>query len=326
LYKSIILLGFIILIGCSISPFDGSGEPNGSIYVAATDTGANELIGAIVQLDGVERPERTPAYLHGISVGEHEIVVKQYGYWNDTLSTSVVGGDTSSASFTLSDVAADQTGLLNFDTQPSGGQLLIDGHAYLVDGQNVIAPATVPLTWGTYNVSAYLDGHATIDPILPKITITAGESNSVVFQLEQTETALLNGKLPFMFKLENDIGDSVSLSDLRGYAILLNFWYVNCVPCQREFPGIDSVYQRHAINGFQVLGIDAGDDDDQVRTFRSDFNLTFQLLLDPDRAVNTQYGVRAYPRNILIDRTGIIHEILGPVTQDELEEKLEEIL
>ncbi len=326
MYKSVIIFGLIIVIGCSIEPFDGSGDPNGSIFVSSVDVDGNELNDVIVLLDGNKRSDHTPTYLHGISVGEHEIVVKRYGFWNDTLSTTVMGGDTTSASFALSEVPADQTGSLSFITQPPGGRLLIDGRAYLVDGQDVIAPATVPLTWGSYRISAYLQGHATIDPILPEVTITARETSTVAFQLEQAETVLQAGSLPFMFKLENDVGDSVSLSDLTGYAVLLNFWYVNCVPCQREFPGIDSVYQRHAIDGFQVLGIDAGDAKERVQQFRSDFNLTFQLLLDPDRAVNTQYGLRAYPRNILIDRTGKIHEILGPVTQDELEEKLLEIL
>lgn len=320
------LFGLILLAGCAIESFDGSGEPNGSIYVASSDGAGNSLSGAAILIDGVTRPERTPSFVHGVSLGSHEVVVKLYGFWNDTLSATVAGGDTVSAEFALSEVPTDQTGQLEFTTLPAGGRLIVDGQFYKVGGMPVTAPAVVDLPWGSYRVSSYLEGYANLTDALPQVTIVAGETTAIEFAHEARQTALQAGMLPFHFTLENDGGDSVSLAEHTGQVVLLNFWYVNCVPCQREFPGIDSVYQRHAIDGFQVLGIDAGDPADHVRTFRSDFNLTFQLLLDPNRAVNSEYRITSYPQNILIDRTGAIHGILGPVTQDELEELVLELL
>ncbi len=320
-----ILIGLTILSGCAIESFEGSGEPNGSIFVASGDGSGNEISAAIL-IDGVVRPERTPAYVHGISVGDHEIVVKLYGFWNDTLLTTVTGGDTVNAEFVLEEVPPGQTGQLDFATIPSGGKLIVDGQFHTVDGTPVIAPAMVDLPWGSYRISSYLEDHANLRNALPEVTIIAGEATEIGFAHEGRQTALQAGLLPFHFRLENDVGDSVSLAEQTGQVVLLNFWYVSCVPCQREFPGIDSVYQRHAIDGFQVLAIDAGDSPDRVRTFRSNFNLTFQLLLDPEREVNSTYGITSYPQNILIDRTGSIHEILGPVTQDELEELVLELL
>lgn len=317
---------FIFLaVGCSVDPFSGSGEPSGSLYIETTDTNSIELVDAMILIDGVERPERTPAYIHGISAGDHQVINKLFGYKSDTSIVEVVLADTVPVSSVMEIVT---TGTLNFTSQSPGARLLVDGQTLLKDGQPIISPSLVELGIGTYLISAYLAGHATISPVLPEIEIVRAVETQVEFTLEQRESSLQPGGLAFPFELENDDGRMVSLSDLTGHVILLNFWTVNCVPCLREFPGIDSVYQRHAADGFRVLAINPMYDDsrDGVVTYRTQHRLTFELLLDWTHEVTNQYGVRGLPVNVLIDRTGTIHEYRGGITQGELEEKVVELL
>ncbi len=324
-----VLTVLLVSAGCSIDPFSGSGEPNGSIYVTALSSTGVEIQGAAVILDDVERPERTPAYLHGISVGERTVVVRWFGFWNDTSMVTVTAGDTVQVEAELWSVPADQEGWLNFDAQPAGGRLLVNGRGYTSDDGTVLAPALVRFPWGGYRVSSHLEGYATATPLLPFVEIAAGETAGISFVHEVRQTAQQVGALPFGFTLENVEGDSVSLWDLTGYVVLLNFWYVDCQPCIDEFPGIEAVYRLRAAEDFRVLAVNPmwPDDRGDVIRLRDELGLTFQLLLDWDRHVSiTLYSVSSYPRNILIDRTGTIHAVMQRVTEEELDELVAELL
>ena len=333
-YRISLYILFVIIFssinGCSIERLSESGaQPHGSLYVATVDEADIELEDAIILIDGAERPEKTPAYIHGVGEGLHDVIVKLFGYWSDTSAVEVVGGDTTSISFTLQEVPPDDIGMLRVDSNPVGARLLIDGQTYLLNDSPVPTPATIELPWGIYSVSVHLADYATIQPLLPHIALSAAETTDVQFTLETRETAQQIGSLPFDFTLENLSGDYITLSDLTGYVVLLNFWYADCVPCINEFPGIDSVYTQRAAEGFRVLAVNPmfPDDREEVRRVRDQMGLSFQLLLDWDRHVTTElYNVNVFPRNILIDRTGTINAIMVSVERDELDQMVTELL
>lgn len=325
-----VMAGCLFIInGCEIEEYPGSSNvPNGSIYVSARDSDGLAIDDATIFVDGIERHEKTPSYIHGLIEGLHEIAVKSFGFWNESSTVEVSGGDTVSVDYTMRAVPPDQVGFLNVFSVPASAVVLVDGGRLLADDLPVTTPAGFILPWGTYSISVNLDHYATVHPLLPVIQVSVTDTTYLSFNLESTETGLEEGLLPFDFSLGNDLGDPVTLNNLKGYVVLVNFWFKDCVPCMREFPGIESVYKNNAANGFRILAINPmfSDDLEDVAFVREELGLTFQLLLDLDHSVTGLYNVRAFPLNVLVDRTGRISAIMQSVEEDELDAQVRALL
>ncbi|MGH7775298.1 MAG: redoxin domain-containing protein [Candidatus Binatia bacterium] len=115
------------------------------------------------------------------------------------------------------------------------------------------------------------------------------------------------------FTLRDVQGNSVSLRDLRGRVVFLNFWATWCPPCRIEMPSMERLYRRLRDRGLVMLAVDRGETRKQVATFMKDFQLSFPALLDVDGTVSSLYRVSALPTTYLIDRRGkIIGKKVGP--------------
>jgi len=130
------------------------------------------------------------------------------------------------------------------------------------------------------------------------------------------------------FTLETREGETVSLSDLRGQVVLLNFWATWCPPCRAEMPAIQKVYDQYADQGFTVLAVDVGEGDAQVAAFADERGLSFPILMDRDGAISTRYQVRAMPSTFFIDREGVIREVTlgGPMSEAFIESQVTGLL
>jgi peroxiredoxin len=121
-------------------------------------------------------------------------------------------------------------------------------------------------------------------------------------------------KLAPEFTLSALGGERISLRDLRGKLVLLNFWATWCPPCKEEMPSMERLYRRYQPRGFTILAvsIDRGGEA-AVREFAKAHGLTFPIGLDPKVDVANLYGVRALPSTFLIDKTGhTVAVALGP--------------
>ena len=132
------------------------------------------------------------------------------------------------------------------------------------------------------------------------------------------------------FTLKTIDGASVTLSSLRGRAVLLNFWATWCAYCRDEMPAFQNVYNELKGDSFIVVTIteETGIELENVIAFKDDYHLTFPILLDEDGAVNRRYYVTGLPRTLLITPKGTIHKILlgGPITEDEVKRELSAML
>jgi peroxiredoxin len=98
-------------------------------------------------------------------------------------------------------------------------------------------------------------------------------------------------------------GRTYNLDALRGKVVLLNFWATWCPPCRREMPDMEKLYQRFAQKGLVVLAV-SDEKRETVEEFLKKQNYTFPVLLDPDRKVNTAFGIEGIPNSFLFDRQG----------------------
>ena len=114
-------------------------------------------------------------------------------------------------------------------------------------------------------------------------------------------------------------GQALSLADLRGAPVVLNFWATWCVPCAVEMPELQQLYETHRADGLRVLAANMAESPPLVRAWRDTHSLTFDLLLDPDGAIAQAYRVRAWPSTFVISPTGVITQVyFGPVSAQQL--------
>ncbi len=101
------------------------------------------------------------------------------------------------------------------------------------------------------------------------------------------------------------------IADYRGEVVLINLWATWCVPCVTEMPSIQALYDKHAANGFRVVGIAVDDPPfaDRVATFVKEHNLTFEILHEGSGKVEEDYRARGIPATYIIGRDGRIRVI-----------------
>ena len=121
------------------------------------------------------------------------------------------------------------------------------------------------------------------------------------------------------FQLTSLAGENIRLSDLRGRAVILNFWASWCPPCRAEMPAIQAVHEKYSAEDLIVVAINASSQDnlDAAQEFLDSLNLSFLVLKDTTGSVQELYQVTALPTTFFIDRQGIIQKLVigGPMSE-----------
>ena len=129
------------------------------------------------------------------------------------------------------------------------------------------------------------------------------------------------------FTLRTLDGHQVSLAQLAGHPVLVNFWASWCDQCRHEFPLLAAAQRRHHAQGLVIVGIASQDIESDARSFARHEHANWTLAFDTDNAVGDAYGVRALPQTFFIRPDGTIaSRLFGLTSQRELEGELREIL
>jgi cytochrome c biogenesis protein CcmG/thiol:disulfide interchange protein DsbE len=121
------------------------------------------------------------------------------------------------------------------------------------------------------------------------------------------------GKAAPQFTVQ-DSDRQVSLSDLKGKLIVLNFWATWCPPCVDEMPSLIQMQQRMKDKGVTVLAISVDDDEDNYRKFLRDNHVNLLTVRDAGQKSNHLYGTIKFPETYIIDRNGVVRrKFVGPV-------------
>lgn len=138
-------------------------------------------------------------------------------------------------------------------------------------------------------------------------------------------------------------GESVSLEDLKGRVVLLNFWGTWCPPCRVELPHIAEIHKRFADRSdFRLLAVSCGPSPDQetyeslqedTRDYLAGNRLELPTYADlgatTRQAVDQAVGFQGYPTTLLLDRQGVIRQTwvgYSPGVEKEIEERIERVL
>ncbi len=135
------------------------------------------------------------------------------------------------------------------------------------------------------------------------------------------------GTLAPDFTLASLDGEPVSLADLRGRPVIVNFWASWCGPCIEEFPLLRDAAARHESDGLAVVGIVYRDRSAAAREFMERHGGTWPAAMDPGERVATAYGIVGPPETYFIARDGTVAgRHIGQITSASLDEKLAAII
>ena len=108
------------------------------------------------------------------------------------------------------------------------------------------------------------------------------------------------------FTLPGRDGQPVTLSELRGQVVLINFWATWCTPCLIEMPGMQRLMSAMESRPFTILAVNVKEAKAKVWRFKNLLKVNFPALLDSDGAATEAWEVQFYPTSFLIDSEGNI--------------------
>jgi len=102
-------------------------------------------------------------------------------------------------------------------------------------------------------------------------------------------------------------GEYISLDDLKGKVVLLDFWGTWCAPCVASVPALRELNKKYSKSEvFVMLGVSSDGDEDKWREFIGKEKMVWPQFLDRQREVQRAFSVRAFPTYIVLDHEGII--------------------
>jgi cytochrome c biogenesis protein CcmG/thiol:disulfide interchange protein DsbE len=99
-------------------------------------------------------------------------------------------------------------------------------------------------------------------------------------------------------------GGKLSLADLKGKPVVVNFWASWCIPCKDEAPALQKTFEKYRAQGLTVLGIDAQDFRQDARRFTKRFGVTYPVVYDGSGSTLGKWGVTGFPETFFVDRSG----------------------
>jgi cytochrome c biogenesis protein CcmG, thiol:disulfide interchange protein DsbE len=111
-----------------------------------------------------------------------------------------------------------------------------------------------------------------------------------------------------------DSDRTVTLSQLKGQIVVLNFWATWCPPCIEEMPSLVQMQERMKSKGVTVLAVSIDVDENAYREFLKLHEVNLLTVRDPEQKTATIYGSFKWPETYIIDRTGVVRrKFIGPV-------------
>lgn len=121
-------------------------------------------------------------------------------------------------------------------------------------------------------------------------------------------------------------GKDISLTDLKGKVVLINFFAIWCGPCMKELPEVEKqLWPKFKDQNFVMVSIGREHTKDQLIAWNKKKGFTFPIAPDPKREVYSKFASQYIPRNFIVDKSGkVIWQGVG-FDQKELDQMMKVI-
>ena len=138
--------------------------------------------------------------------------------------------------------------------------------------------------------------------------------------------ALARASMAPPFTVTTSDGKSISLADLHGRVVLLDFWATWCAPCRQLLPKLQHLAERFRDQPFTLVSISWDEDTDAWQKFISANSMIWPQVLDRERKLSNSYGIDSLPHYFTIDSDGALQsEVIG-LGDDNLEARLQRLV
>ncbi len=157
--------------------------------------------------------------------------------------------------------------------------------------------------------------------------LVAGLLTLFAFGLVKASASQLNSGIAPDFSLTSFDGQTVTLSELRGKVVVINFWASWCIPCRQEAAYLEQTWRKYKDKGVVFIGVDYVDTEKEARAYIKEFDITYLNGPDLKTRISTAYNIKGVPETFFVSKNGELKGVhIGPYQAPKLDEKIDELL
>ncbi len=129
------------------------------------------------------------------------------------------------------------------------------------------------------------------------------------------------------FSLTSFSGETLTLSELRGQVVVINFWASWCPPCREEAAYLEQTWRNYQDRGVVFIGVDYLDIETEALAYIEEFDITYFNGPDLRTKISQAYRIQGVPETFYVAKNGELRGLkIGPLIPPELDQKIEELL
>lgn len=129
------------------------------------------------------------------------------------------------------------------------------------------------------------------------------------------------------FTLTDFNGKILTLSELRGQVVIINFWASWCPPCREEAAYLEQTWRKYEDTGVVFIGVDYVDTDKEALAYIDEFDITYFNGPDIGTRISQAYNIQGVPETFFISKSGELRGVhIGPMFPPQLDQKIDELL
>jgi len=145
--------------------------------------------------------------------------------------------------------------------------------------------------------------------------------------LRKVQAGPVNSGIAPDFTLTSFDGRTLTLSELRGQVVIINFWASWCPPCREEAAYLEQTWRKYEGKGVIFIGVDWVDTEKEALAYMDEFDLTYFNGPDIGTRIAQAYNIQGVPETFYVAKNGELRGVhIGPLKSPELDNKIEELL
>ena len=129
------------------------------------------------------------------------------------------------------------------------------------------------------------------------------------------------------FTITSFDGETITMSELRGQVVIINFWASWCPPCREEAAYLEATWRKYQDRGVVFIGVDYVDTEKEALAYLEEFDITYFNGPDVGTRISHDYRIDGVPETYYVAKNGELRGVkIGPLMPPELDEKIEELL
>lgn len=147
------------------------------------------------------------------------------------------------------------------------------------------------------------------------------------WRLAKAQSGQVDSGIAPDFTLTGFDGKVVTLSEMRGQVVIINFWASWCQPCRQEAAYLEQTWRKYKDQGVVFIGIDYVDIEPSALAYIKEFDITYINGPDLGTRISQAYNIQGVPETFYVAKNGELRGVtIGPLQAPELDKKIEDLL